>query len=229
MKAETGLYLAVKAFLESLGYEVKGEIRNCDIVALRDGETPFVVITELKLGFSLELVLQAIDRQAMADEVWVAVPATRRGRDRDRRTWRLCRLLGIGLLAVTIASALVEVLAIPEPYRPRKDGPRRRRVLAEFRDRIGDPSKGGSTRAPIMTAYRQRALACANVLNAGPARPKDLRRVAQDAAAILQRNVYGWFERTERGVYRLSALGEADLARWSSAESEAERTTSPSA
>jgi len=28
--------------------------------------------------------------------------------------------------------------------------------------------------------------------------------------------VYGWFERTERGVYRLTDLGEAALLRWSS-------------
>ena len=31
---------------------------------------------------------------------------------------------------------------------------------------------------------------------------------------FLLRNVYGWFERTERGVYRLTALGEAALLRW---------------
>jgi len=27
-------------------------------------------------------------------------------------------------------------------------------------------------------------------------------------------NVYGWFERTERGVYCLTALGAAALLRW---------------
>jgi hypothetical protein len=35
-----------------------------------------------------------------------------------------------------------------------------------------------------------------------------------DAAKILQRNVYGWFERIERGRYGLTALGRAELARW---------------
>lgn len=33
-------------------------------------------------------------------------------------------------------------------------------------------------------------------------------------AGILRRNVYGWFARTERGVYRLTAAGEAALRRW---------------
>jgi hypothetical protein len=65
-----------------------------------------------------------------------------------------------------------------------------------------------------MTAYRQRALACAAMLRMGPGRPRDLRAVAPDAGGILRRNVYGWFERSGRGVYRLTGLGEAALQRW---------------
>jgi hypothetical protein len=65
-----------------------------------------------------------------------------------------------------------------------------------------------------MTAYRQQALACAALLRAGPNRPRDLRAAVPDAGRILLRNAYGWFERTARGVYRLSGLGEAALQRW---------------
>jgi hypothetical protein len=208
-RKESSLYLAVKLFLERLGYEVKGEVCHCDIVAVREDEAPFVVITELKLGFSLELVLQAVERLGVADEVWVAVPATRRGRDRDRRVWKLCRLLGVGLLGVTVGRGSVEVLVEPGPYRPRENVRRRKRVLTEHRARVGDPQTGGSSRVPIMTAYRQRALACAGLLREGPRRPRELRDVAPDAATILLRNVYGWFERQERGVYRLSESGAA--------------------
>jgi hypothetical protein len=35
--------------------------------------------------------------------------------------------------------------------------------------------------------------------------------VAPDAGRILLRNVYGWFERTQPGTYRLTGLGEAAL------------------
>ena len=65
-----------------------------------------------------------------------------------------------------------------------------------------------------MTAYRQRALACAAGLRAGTERPRDLRPTIPDAGRILLRNVYGWFERTAPGHYRLTALGEAALQRW---------------
>jgi hypothetical protein len=64
-----------------------------------------------------------------------------------------------------------------------------------------------------MTAYRQDALACAMAMREGSRRPRDLKELAPDAARILQRNVYGWFERVEHGSYRLTAKGrEAVLA-----------------
>ncbi|MCW3474057.1 DUF2161 domain-containing phosphodiesterase [Limobrevibacterium gyesilva] len=211
---EVSLYRPVKAFLERLGFAVKGELRGCDVVAVRDGEPPLVVIAELKLGFSLELLLQAVDRMQTADEVWLAVPATRRGRDRDRRAHRLCRLLGIGLLAVNAARDNVEILVEPAPYRPRTNRRKRGLLLREFTRRRGDPAQGGSTRRPIMTAYRQQALACAVALQDGPKRPRDLRPIAPEAPKILLRNVYGWFERVQYGVYSLGPLGQDALKTW---------------
>lgn len=212
--AETELYPVVKKFLEAAGFDVKGEICGCDVVAMRPGEPPLLAIVEMKRGFNLDLVLQGADRMRAADEVWLAVPLTRHGRDRDPRVRRLCRLIGLGLIAVDAARGRVEVLAAPLPYRPRPDRRRRSRLVGEHALRQGDPSPGGSTREPIMTAYRQRALACAAGLRAGPGRPRDLRVVAPDAGRILWRNVYGWFERVGTGRYRLTAGGEAALRRW---------------
>ncbi|HYZ34928.1 MAG TPA: DUF2161 family putative PD-(D/E)XK-type phosphodiesterase [Crenalkalicoccus sp.] len=215
---ETSLYAAVKAYLERLGYEAKGEVCGCDIVAVRPGEPSFLVVTELKLGFTLDLVLQGVDRLALVDEVWLAVRATPRGRDRDGRAHKLCRLLGLGLLAVDPTRGSVEVLAEPGPYRPRRNAKRRSLLLSEHRRRRGDPAVGGSSRQPVMTAYRQRVLACAAALRHGPRRPRDLREVAPDAAGILLRNVYGWFEREARGVYRLSPAGETALLHWATVD-----------
>ena len=211
---ETSLYPAVKGFLEAAGFQVKGEVHGCDAVAVRDGEPLRLAIVEMKLGFTLDLLLQAVERLRLADEVWLAVPATRRGRDRDPRVRRLCRLIGLGLMAVDLAQDRIEVLAEPGPYQPRPNQRRRSRVLSEHARRRGDPSAGGSSRQPIMTAYRQQALACAALLQAGPGRPRDLRAVAPEAGRILRHNFYGWFERAERGVYRLTADGEAALRRW---------------
>ena len=205
---ETRLYAAVKTFLEAQGFSAKGEVGGCDVVAVRPGEPPVLVICEMKLGLNLELVLQAVDRMAAADAVWLAVPRTRRGRDRDRRAVKLCRLVGLGLLTVA-ADGVVEVLAEPEPYRPRANPKRRARLLREHGRRKGDPTPGGSVGRQIMTAYRQRALICAEALAAGEASTRVLAAVTPEAPAILLRNVYGWFERVSRGTYRLSPAGRS--------------------
>jgi hypothetical protein len=197
-----------------LGFEVKGEVGGCDLVALRGDEPKLLVIGELKLRFSLDLLLQGVDRAACCDEVWLAVRSSaRRGRERDPRVRKLCRLLGFGLLAVS-ARGLVEILAEPVPYRPRRDAPRRKSLAEEHRRRQGDPTPGGSTRTPIMTAYRQEALACAAAMAAGPQRPRDLKPSFPNAPRILADNFYGWFERVERGLYRLNEKGAQALIRF---------------
>jgi hypothetical protein len=139
---ETALYPTVKRFLEELGFQAKGEVNGCDIVAVRDVEPRRLAIVEMKRGFTLDLLLQAVDRMRAADEVWLAVPATRRGRDRDPCVHRLCRLLGFGLMAVDAGRDRIEVLAEPGPYRPRADQRRRSQLLSEHARRRGDPSQG---------------------------------------------------------------------------------------
>ena len=65
-----------------------------------------------------------------------------------------------------------------------------------------------------MTAYRQQALSCAVSLAHEPKRPRDLKETAPDAPKILLHNVYGWFERVERGVYSLTDAGRKALVQW---------------
>src|SRR6218665_2489765 len=99
---ETSLYLPVKTFLEAAGYVVKGEVAGCDLVGLSADDPPVVVVCELKMSFNLELILQAVDRAAVSDEVWIAarISAKGRGREADKRYRDLCRRLGIGMLGV---------------------------------------------------------------------------------------------------------------------------------
>ncbi|MET0968788.1 MAG: DUF2161 family putative PD-(D/E)XK-type phosphodiesterase [Tardiphaga sp.] len=212
---ETTLYLPVKNFLEGLGFTVKGEIGGCDVVALSGDDPPIVVIGELKLSFNLELILQAVDRAGACDEVWVAAKLSIRGKGResDARYRNLCRRLGFGMLGITDAGG-VEVLVPPATVNPRKNPKKRSRLIVEHTKRRGDPALGGSTRAPIMTAYRQQALACAAMLSGGPRKVRELSPDYPDAQKILHRNVYGWFESGGRGIYVLTDAGHAALKRW---------------
>ena len=211
---ETALYLPVKRFLENLGFTVKGEVGGCDLVALSGDDPPIVVIGELKLSFNLELLLQAVDRATACDEIWLAAKMSLRGKGRESnsRYRNLCRRLGFGMLAVT-STGDVEVIVKPTTM-PRRDPKKRSRLVAEHQRRKGDPALGGSTRAPIMTAYRQQALLCARALSQGARRVRELRPEIPDAPKILLHNVYGWFDRAERGVYVLTDAGRAALKRW---------------
>jgi hypothetical protein len=213
-ESEAALYAPVKRFLEAKGFTVKGEVCGCDLVALRGDEPPVVVVGELKLTFNLELVLQGVERSAACDEVWLAVRVgARGGRETDRRVRKLCRLLGFGLLGV-FSTGRVEALVEPVAWRPRPDRKRRARLIGEHQRRHGDPATGGTTKIPIMTAYRQQALLCAAMLEKGPCRTSEVKAAVPDAPKILLNNVYGWFDRVERGVYRLTSDGVAALARW---------------
>lgn len=220
--SEEELYAPVKAYFEGQGYDVKAEVRGCDLVAQRGSEPP--VIVELKTGFTLPLVLQGVDRLALSDHVYLAVgvtaqPARNSLWRRERRgILKLCRRVGLGLLAVHEAigknAPLVEPLLDPLPYQPRPNKKRQGLLLKEFAHRVGDPNTGGVTRRPIVTAYRQSALACAAHLGRNGATKAAAVAAATalpKAAQILQRDVYGWFQRIERGVYGLSPKGEAAL------------------
>ncbi len=199
---ETDLYLPVKRHLESQGYTVKAEVKGCDVVALRGAELP--VIVELKQSMSLALLYQAVERLTVAEHVYVAVARPRRGVTSDAT--KLCRRLGLGLIVVTSAGS-VEVLADPVPYAPRPNLKKRGVLLKEFNARNGDPNVGGSTRIPLMTAYRQDALKCLEYLRTtGPSRPRDVKAATRvdRAATILRDNVYAWFHKVDRGIYDLA-------------------------
>ena len=206
---ETELYLPVKRFLEAQGYAVKAEIGGCDVLAVRGDEPPLIV--ELKTSFNLQLLLQGIDRQGVTDTVYLAIPEPKRSLPND--ILRLCKRLGLGLLMVN--GQWVEAYLDPAPYQPRKVPRRKSLLLREFQRRVGDPNSGGSSKRPLVTAYRQDALRCVKFLkNTGASRVCDIvsQTKVERAASILRRDAYGWFVKEERGIYFLSPKGEAAIA-----------------
>lgn len=228
---EAELYPPVKAFLEARGYTVKAEIGAADVMALRGDDAPLIV--ELKTALNLALILQGVARQAMFDDVYLAVPQPPKWTHRYKDLTALLRRLGLGLL--TVKADRVTVHLDPAPYQPRQNKVRAARMLREFRSRVGDPNIGGTTRQKRMTAYRQDALRLAAHLSAHPAAslgdqalgqddaaigadtghsPRHLAAVTgvQRAGAILRDNHYGWFIRIARGTYGLTAAGRDAVA-----------------
>ena len=131
MALESDLYTPVKALLERQGYVVKGEVRGCDVVAVRGEEPPLIV--ELKRTFGLTLVLQGVDRLGLSDRVYLAVGQWPK---QMRNVKKLCRRLGLGLLVVTGTRA--DIVVDPVPYKPRLDKRKSTRLLGEHRRRVGE-------------------------------------------------------------------------------------------
>lgn len=212
---ETELYAPIKTFLEGQGYTVKSEIGAVDVVACRGQEDPVVV--ELKTGFSLSLVHQAISRQAITDMVYIATPrgSGKRFQTALKQMKTLCRRLGLGLITLRMKDMHLEVHCDPSPYVPRKSKRRKAMLLREFAKRTGDPNTGGATRQGLVTAYRQDALRCAALLAAsGPTKGAIVARetgVAQ-ATRLMANNHYGWFERVETGIYDVTEKGRTAAA-----------------
>ena len=211
---ETDLYLPVKAHFERLGYDVKAEVKDADVMAVKPGEAP--VIIELKTGFSLILLQQGIARQALTDQVYLAVP-----RWKGKAGWRmfkgniaLCKRLGLGVISVNVAEdpekGTVQVHHDPRPFVPRKNKIKSAKLLKEFETREGDPNLGGSKAGGRVTTYRQNAVRCRTyLLEHGPSKGHMVAKatgVAQ-ATRILADNHYGWFMRVSLGVYALTDAG----------------------
>jgi len=218
---ESDLYAPIKQFLEGQGYEVKGEIGPCDIVAVRGDEEP--VIVELKEQLNLALLLQAVDRLNASEQVYIAFRVGKghsaSWRSRGKQVTKLLRRVGLGLLTVSNRGHVVAVVD-PAPYRPKPNGRRRARLLKEFAERVGDPEAGGSSTRERLTAYRQDVLRCARELEHVDFLKASIVRDqagVDRAGTILRDNHYGWFDRVKLGHYALSPKGKQELNRWSEA------------
>lgn len=216
---EADLYAPIKRFLEKQGYTVKGEIGECDVIAIRGDEPPVVV--ELKERLNLALVLQSVDRLSVTDSVYVAFRIGKghsaTWRSQRKQVIRLLRRLGLGLLTVSARGEVVAVLD-PADYRPRTNVTRRTRLLKEFVERLGDPESGGSPSKQRVTSYRQDALRCAHQLSLEEELKLAVIRERAGvlrAGAILRDNHYGWFDRVRPGYYSLSPKGRDGLELWS--------------
>lgn len=210
---ETDLFDPVRLFLENLGYAVQGEVKDCDVVATRGEDT---IIVELKRSFNLKLVYQAIERQTIAEHVYVAIPRPIKGQ-RDKTFTNMVRLLKrleLGLLTVALDSPLqlVEVVLEPADSMVRKNRRKQEGIAKEVDQRILAVNKGGMNKSKIMTAYREKSIAlCCYLEGRGGVPLKELREIDPKYATLVQSNPYKWYQRVEKGIYSLAKEGELAL------------------
>jgi len=211
---ETELYPPVKEYLQEHGYEVQAEVKHCDIVATKDDE---LIVVELKTSANLTLLVQATERQTISDSVYVAIPEPTKKNRNWRGIKRVIKRLELGLLVVNLSPLGCSVTKHFDPLPPqrRKIKRKQRAVIQEVADRTGDYNIGGSSKQKLITAYKENAILIACCLrHLGPCSPKKLRSLGtgEKTTSILSHNHYGWFQRIERGVYKVTEQGAIEAS-----------------
>lgn len=216
---ETHLYQPIQNYFIQRDYEVYGEVNHCDLIAVKENE---LIIVELKLNLSVELLVQATIRQRLSDLVYIAIPKP--NYSLFSKKWKnicyLIRRLELGLIIVSLErnNDQVEIKIPPSSFDRKKSMERSRnkrsQLLKELRGRHGDHNIGGSHNTKIMTAYKENCIHIACCLeHFGPLSPKALRHLGtgEKTLSILNKNYNGWFNRIRRGTYTISELGKKEI------------------
>jgi len=216
---EVDLYKPIQNHFIKEGFQVYGEVQDCDLTAVKED---LLVIVELKLNLNVELLIQATKRQRLTDLVYIAIPKPKY--KLRTKKWRdLCHLvrrLELGLILVSFVGkrATIDIQIHPTPFDRRKSTGqtkyKRAALLKEVSGRSADYNVGGSNRTKIMTAYKENCIQIAVYLEQlGPQSPKALRTLGtgEKTLSILNKNYYKWFDKVKRGIYVISEKGKEEL------------------
>ncbi|MCL2285942.1 MAG: DUF2161 family putative PD-(D/E)XK-type phosphodiesterase [Firmicutes bacterium] len=205
---ESDMYEPIRKLLTEQGFTVRGEVKGCDIAAVKDD---ILWIVEMKLSANITLIYQAMERQTATGWVFVAIPRPKNARDGNfRKLQKLVKKLQLGLITVALdtPAKYAEIIIFPVG----KDDKKNKKTAALKKEIAGRSvdSTGGTTKTQINTAYRERCVRIACLLEVkGAASPKELVKLGceKDASYLLRTNMLGWFEKVSKGMYGLSDVG----------------------
>lgn len=208
---ESDLYKPLKKHLENMGYTVYGEVKSCDVVAVKDDET---IVVEMKLALNLTAIYQALDRQKITEKVYIAVQKPKNKSHRQiQKAKKLLSRLGIGFITIKLPDEVVVQLE-PSGY-TKTVAKKRSEIKREIDGRSVDINVGGSTHTKIMTAYKETSLKICCVMERmeAPVTPRQLRELGFDdnVNTVLRANFSNWFVRVGHGMYELSEEGKMAL------------------
>lgn len=212
---EKDLYPPVQNLFEKRGYTVNAEVKDCDMTAVKDDE---FIIVELKRNLTVTLLGQGLKRQRTGADVFIAVPKPKQySLKKFRSVFSVIKKLELGLIFVSLRGehSFAEIVFEPKPFTfMRKDTQKRREIMDEINGRTIETNTGGVTGTKIITAYTEKCIHIACMLDMyGEMSAAEVRKKggADNAYNILKMNVYGWFEKTGRGIFKITEKGRLDL------------------
>ena len=212
---EKELYLPIHDLFEKRGYRVNAEVKDCDMTAVKDDE---FIIVELKKNLSVALLAQGLKRQRTGADVFVAVPKPKQYSFRKFRSmFSVLKKLELGLIFVSLRGehSFAEIVFEPKPYTSTYiNRKKRKEIISEINGRTIDTNTGGVTGTKIITAYTEKCIHIACILDMyGDMSPKQIQNLggADNTYTILRSNVYGWFKKTQKGIYGITDEGRKGI------------------
>jgi len=210
---EKEMYQYVKLHLENLGFEVKAEVLNTDITAVKDD---IILVVELKTELNIKLMYQGCMGQKISDYVYLGIPKPTSKKlysKNFKEKLYILKRLGLGLIFVDVVNQSAETYLDPFIMPLRKNKKKRVKLLKEFENRVTSYNIGGVSKTKIITSYHERSLHIAYHLKDQPRSIRELKALTDDlkCSTILQKNYNKWFDRVERGVYSLNEKGLSQL------------------
>lgn len=212
---EKELYQPVCNLFTKRGYRVNAEVKDCDMTAVKDDE---FIIVELKKNLSVTLLGQGLKRQKTGADVYIAVPKPKQySLKKFRSVFAVIKKLELGLIFVSLRGehSFAEIVFEPKAYHfTRRDNQKRKEIMDEINGRTIETNTGGVTGTKIITAYTEKCIHIACILDMyGAMSAKQVREMggADNAYNILRMNVYGWFEKTGHGIYDITPEGRLGL------------------
>ncbi|MFV0503721.1 MAG: DUF2161 family putative PD-(D/E)XK-type phosphodiesterase [Lachnospirales bacterium] len=216
MKKESDMYIPVKKYFQKQGYEIHGEVLDCDMTATKDDE---LIIIEFKLSFNVTLIFQGIDRQKYTNLVYLCIPKPEGkrlvGYRKLQKIKKVCTPLGFGLITYDVKNKEIIVHNKPNFKEPTKkfyfD-----KIMKEINGRTMDLNTGGTTGVKINTAYKELRFTLIFLLERdGMSTAKVLRNkydLPNNTYRVLRNNIGEFFTKeSERGYFSVSKIGKNEL------------------
>jgi len=204
---ESDMYKPIRNLLAQQGFIVRGEVKGCDITAIKED---VLWIVEMKLSANITLIYQAMERKTATDWVFIAIPRPKNARDKTfPKLKKLVKKLQLGLITVALDSPTKQAEIIVFPVgKDSKNNKKTNLIKKEALARTVDTT--GGSQSKVNTAFRERCVRIACLLEAnGASGAKELNKLGceKDTYNILYNNVLGWFKKAGKGLFDLSPAG----------------------
>jgi hypothetical protein len=209
---ESELFLPIKHYFETMGFEVDGEVKDCDMLCHSQDMT---IAVELKNELNFKVFMQAAKRQKMFEMVYIGIWTPKNfGSRAFRDKMYMLNRLGLGLLVVSKRTKEVKVYTEPlihilKDYQTRNKK-KREKLVKELKLRRLKSNVGGVTGKEVMTVFRENSLIVLGTLEKeGPMSGAKMKAATgiTNSYRIMYDNHYNWFVKEGKGVYNISHDG----------------------